>query len=285
MNDSTQTETFRPSEGSANFAQSEDENMDTFARFDAPQPPPVHLMGETLGELAPKKGAARVLEIALIVLFSILLLVLALGISLSFVASEPVNRALIDYVQTDADGDQLQAFQNISRETLHFVLVLPFETAREMRIDMNDVELIGADYYSDNEISHLVDVRVIFGWAILLTFVLLPLSAIAITLARDKLITRKTLLSAGILTIVFPVLLGAIMLLAFGPFFIYLHELFFPQGNWQFYSGSLLIRTFPELYWQGAGVVWMLFLLLVGFIFILLSRFSGKKRPKHVHKS
>ena len=64
------------------------------------------------------------------------------------------------------------------------------------------------------------------------------------------------LLSAGLLTIVLFLLVGAAAFIDFDAFFTLFHGLFFTQGTWTFWYKSLLICSLPENFWIGMGILW-----------------------------
>jgi uncharacterized membrane protein len=115
-------------------------------------------------------------------------------------------------------------------------------------------------YFSPDEISHLLDVallyqkvRLIFGGAAIFC-----LSVLIIERARKHIDRRAFLYAArGLASVGIFVSLAVIF---FTTFFLRFHELFFPQGNWAFPEQSLLIASFPELFWRicVAGVLVML---------------------------
>jgi uncharacterized membrane protein len=42
----------------------------------------------------------------------------------------------------------------------------------------------------------------------------------------------------------------AFVVLAFYPFFVFFHNVFFESGTWTFYWSDTLIRLFPARFWQ-----------------------------------
>jgi uncharacterized membrane protein len=87
------------------------------------------------------------------------------------------------------------------------------------------------------------------------------------------------LLASGIACLALPLAVGVSLWLNFNRTFVFFHEVFFPQGNWQFSEASLLITTYPGHFWQAAGLLWMAAFLIIGAILILLSRFCGEFAP------
>jgi uncharacterized membrane protein len=66
------------------------------------------------------------------------------------------------------------------------------------------------------------------------------------------------------------VVIGVVGYFAFDALFTLFHEVFFPQGNWEFPPNSNMIRLYPYAFWQltavalgvlcvlGGGAVWWL---------------------------
>lgn len=108
----------------------------------------------------------------------------------------------------------------------------------------------GLQYFNSNEISHLNDVRVLLS-RILLLFYISSMLFIIFTLlliekswkAFIKNLSLIMLISSAFVLI----FLAALYMLAtnFSYLFENFHYLFFPQGNWAFPEGSLIITIFP----------------------------------------
>lgn len=100
--------------------------------------------------------------------------------------------------------------------------------------------------YTENEISHLNDVkRVIQNTEIIFYTLLLILTLIFTYHHKDQKQIRKLLKYGGITTISFIGLILIFFILSFNFLFTFFHKIFFPQGNWTFPLNSQLIATFP----------------------------------------
>ena len=133
----------------------------------------------------------------------------------------------------------------------------------------------------DESVQHLYDVRAVFVqlWnvarVLLVILVLLLTSSFWFKWGRwIRLSTRM----ASWMCLVLPVLVGFIVLVAFGPLFHLFHEILFPQGNWQFPSDSLLIQVFPQLFWVVSALFLLAFILIVGVLFRLLTLKSSESK-------
>lgn len=105
---------------------------------------------------------------------------------------------------------------------------------------------------TDGELSHLADVRSVFGLGarvlagaiLLLTLTMVP-GPPGARCARLQAAAGRALVAGACLAAVL-VALGA---LAFEPLFAGFHAIFFAAGTWVFPADSLLIVTFPERFW------------------------------------
>ena len=92
---------------------------------------------------------------------------------------------------------------------------------------------------------------------------------------------RKRLLKyGGVSTVVFVGVVLMFSLVAFKYTFTFFHQIFFPQGNWQFAVDSLLIQTFPLEFFISISRNIFLLTLGLGILFIVISYLL-----KHDHKS
>lgn len=133
----------------------------------------------------------------------------------------------------------------------------------------------GTPIYNDNELSHMEDVKsVVTGMRIALAVSMLVLLTIVIIGVRKG--WRSELLLAfrnggwGVIGLIAAILL--FVLLSFDQLFTWFHELFFQQGNWQFYTSDTLIRLFPMRFWQDAFIFVGILSLIFGVLLIVFSR-------------
>jgi len=235
-----------------------------------------HLLSDPLDNFAPKRGVRFALEIAATVLLSIVLVLACLGTALSLVTFAPLNTQLVGLVHSENGDVVIGAYQNVAADTLRYVSTLPIETAPALQVHAEDIAILNQQPFTANELSHLTDVRILLGGSLLLTYTLVVVSMVAIVALRKLQLARRSLLAAGITCLALPLVGGAFMFFAFDPTFVLFHEVFFPQGNWEFPTTSLIISTFPGEYWRLVGMLWMGFFLIGGLILIGLSRFCGK---------
>lgn len=94
------------------------------------------------------------------------------------------------------------------------------------------------DVFSEKEIVHLEDVRVVINRLIISLMVLLLLFITLLNYAEDK---RKIFFCGGIIAILLPLL----FFLPFDTLFTQMHNLFFAEGSWVFDAGALLVNLYP----------------------------------------
>jgi len=235
-----------------------------------------HLLHNPIGNFAKKRDLRFYLRIAATIFFTAMLVVASLGAALAFVAFQPTNAELIAFAHAGYPPEEIMARQTVAAEILRYVTTLPFETASTVEISQADLDVLRQWSLGEYELCHLSDVRILLGRSLLLAYILIPASAVIIWLNRNHQFVRHSLLAAGIICIVLPLIASVFLYFFFQPTFLFFHEVFFPQGNWQFAPETLLISTLPERYWQASGLLWMTIFMLSGLILTGLSRFCGK---------
>ena len=108
--------------------------------------------------------------------------------------------------------------------------------------------------FTEDEYSHMADVRRVFEGAKLLIPAGLFVMAIRLQRARSRSaaamfrLVRDGAIGAGVAVAV----VGIAAAIAFDAAFLLFHQLFFPQGNFLFDPAtSNLLRLYPDWYWQG----------------------------------
>ncbi len=142
--------------------------------------------------------------------------------------------------------------------------------------------------FTANEVSHLYDVRNLLSWifvtyyASILLFIILTLLLVRRNIASILYNTGLIFIASSTLSMAFI----AFLYLAgrnFPVLFENFHVVFFPQGNYSFASGSLLITLFPSGFFYDffvgiitCSVIMAVTLLLVGLFFIFVLKFTRK---------
>lgn len=146
------------------------------------------------------------------------------------------------------------------------------EPAPEVIHLLEELRLPGTDQplYNESEISHMIDVKVVAdGMRNVATIAgLIVVIGLAIQLipARTRPYGWRTLMMAGLATIILLALIALSILLFWDVFFVQFHELLFPPGTWTFAYTDSLIRLFPEQFWFDIGVLITVTTLLLGIL-------------------
>jgi integral membrane protein (TIGR01906 family) len=132
--------------------------------------------------------------------------------------------------------------------------------------------------YTESEQSHLQDVQKVMNFIdYLFYFSLLVITLIITYYKKDKQQLKKLFFYAGITVILVVGIILLLSLLNFNSSFTLFHKIFFPQGNWIFPLNSLLIQTFPLQFFTSISRNIFITTLILGIIFILLSKWLIKR--------
>lgn len=136
--------------------------------------------------------------------------------------------------------------------------------------------------YTENEISHLQDVQRLVEFAKYYFIFLLVVEIVLLILIyqTDKKEFYQPFLYSGLASFIFIFLVLSFILTDFETIFTLFHKIFFPQGNWQFASGSLLTSFFPESFFYKIATEIFVKSIIFSIIFIVLGFFLRKKSVK-----
>jgi integral membrane protein (TIGR01906 family) len=110
----------------------------------------------------------------------------------------------------------------------------------------------GSPAFDGRELTHMRDVRRLFGAALRLQLVVLVgLAVLALAFARTRFrtVVPTGLLAGALSTLAIAVLAVPVILLGFDGFFTRFHEVFFTGDSWRFSTADTLIRLYPERFW------------------------------------
>ena len=110
----------------------------------------------------------------------------------------------------------------------------------------------GAPAFGERELTHMQDVRTLFGAALRAQLVaLIAIAALGLLLLRTRLRTAVPagLLAGSLATLAIAVLAVPVILLGFDGFFVRFHEIFFSGDSWEFSNADTLIRIYPQQFW------------------------------------
>ncbi len=115
----------------------------------------------------------------------------------------------------------------------------------------------GEKLFTDSEVSHMADVKLVilssFGAGLLL--IILSIIAILYLRKRSNGGIRRGLFAGSIVTLVIIIGLAVLAALSWQQFFTEFHRIFFANGTWTFSLEDTLIRLFPGQFWIDAGIV------------------------------
>jgi len=122
------------------------------------------------------------------------------------------------------------------------------------------------EIFNEDETSHLEDVKGVInnGTKFLIIITLLLITLFSFTKKEE---IKKILLYSGILNLALPL---PFIFLPFQSTFLKFHQLFFPQGNFNFPINSTLIQFYPESFFIAATIQIMITIALISIVLIIL---------------
>jgi integral membrane protein (TIGR01906 family) len=135
------------------------------------------------------------------------------------------------------------------------------EPADEVIYLLEDLRLSGTDrpLYNEAEIDHMIDVKNVADAMKRIAYIAggIVLVGLAVLLVprATRLFGWRTLMLAGLGTVIILGVIALSILIAWPIFFVQFHELLFPPGTWTFAYTDSLIRLFPEQFWFDIGVL------------------------------
>lgn len=110
----------------------------------------------------------------------------------------------------------------------------------------------GSTAFDGRELSHMDDVRRVFGGALRLQLaVVVALAAAALGLRRRLgWVVPAGLAGGAVATLMLAVVAIPVILLGFDGFFVRFHGLFFEGDSWRFSATDTLLRLYPERFWS-----------------------------------
>jgi len=113
----------------------------------------------------------------------------------------------------------------------------------------------GTAVFNERELKHMVDAKDVVQKALVVWYVtLLGLLGLGLWAWRGDWLNefRRACARGGWLTIILVGLIVFLVLIAFGVFFVFFHQVFFDPGTWIFRYSDTFIRLFPERFWRDA---------------------------------
>ena len=113
------------------------------------------------------------------------------------------------------------------------------------------------EFFKEDELSHMQDAKNAFNAAIGIGIACLALAAAGIVylLLHAPKIIAKGLITGNLVYICILVITGIIAAVFFEPIFILFHQIFFPQGNWNFGYTNMMIFMQENLFLNAMVIV------------------------------
>ncbi|MFC0582040.1 TIGR01906 family membrane protein [Micrococcoides hystricis] len=219
-------------------------------------------------------GFAKTLQVLLAIFYPLVLLV---G-TLKLVASPLL--LLISYNRPGFPADEY-GFSTADRLTYgSYPLDYLFNTADTRYL--SELNLDGQPLFRPEEVQHMADVKLIMVITMLSGLLLLILSLLMVWYLRRNYpgAIRRATFAGGIGLLALVIALAVAVVVGFTGFFNWFHEVFFPQGNWQFYLDDTLIRLYPEQFWLDAIILWGALLLIALLVTFLASWPTRARRER-----
>jgi integral membrane protein (TIGR01906 family) len=135
--------------------------------------------------------------------------------------------------------------------------------------------------YTDRELSHMEDVKVLFQHMLIAHDDLLVVFAVILLItwrAKKFKSGLRAFSRGGWITLGLIAIILVFVVLSFNNLFTWFHELFFTGNSWLFLYTDSLIRLFPIQLWQDA-FIWMgVFTSILALIFGVFGRMYGKEK-------
>lgn len=116
----------------------------------------------------------------------------------------------------------------------------------------------GTPAFNARELAHMHDVRVVFRRALRLQTVLaigLLVLTVGLWRTRYRTLVPTGLVTGGVVTVIFALVVAPFVLLGFDDVFVRFHELFFEGDSWRFAADDTLLRIYPERFWADTGAI------------------------------
>lgn len=159
------------------------------------------------------------------------------------------------------------------------------EPAGEVIYLLEDMVLPGTDrpVYNSSEISHMIDVKhvadAIRTVATVSGVIVVAGLAVLLVPAATRSFGWRTMMLAGLFTVIALATIALFILLAWPLFFVQFHELLFPPGTWTFAYSDSLIRLFPEQFWFEIGILISVGTLLEGALLAVVGYLMWRRSP------
>lgn len=145
----------------------------------------------------------------------------------------------------------------------------------------------GSRLFLQSEVQHMTDVKHVMIAVMCAATVMLLLALLASrTLAtRAPGTIRRSLFGGSMSTLVLMVALGVVAALGWESSFTNFHQLFFPQGNWQFRMSDTLIRLYPPQFWVDAAITVAFVVFALTVLLLVFTWPTAYRKAKAEHRA
>ncbi|EXF24199.1 membrane protein [Nesterenkonia sp. AN1] len=140
----------------------------------------------------------------------------------------------------------------------------------------------GEQLFTDGEVSHMIDVKFVVLWAMLIGVILLVITLILALLLRAWRPggTARGLFAGAWVTLGIIIAVAVLAIIDWQLFFAEFHRIFFADGTWTFPADSTLIQLYPEQFWIDAGVAVVALAVLFAVILLIATWPTRRRRAR-----
>lgn len=147
---------------------------------------------------------------------------------------------------------------------------------------LGELQVDGEALFTQEEVSHMTDVKFLMTGAMLAGVILLVLVVLFALMLRSW---RPGGLARGVfagswVTLALIVGVGVLAFLDWDGFFTGFHEVFFEEGTWTFAADSTLIRLYPGQFWIDAGIAALVVIVVITILCLILTWPTKRRRER-----
>ncbi|MCH8563830.1 DUF1461 domain-containing protein [Nesterenkonia sp. YGD6] len=140
----------------------------------------------------------------------------------------------------------------------------------------------GEQLFTEGEVAHMVDVKFVVLWAMLIGVLLLVITLILALLLRAWRPggVARGLFAGAWVTLGLIIAVAVLAIIDWQLFFAEFHRIFFADGTWTFPTDSTLIQLYPEQFWIDAGVAVVALAVLFALILLIATWPTRRRRAR-----
>ncbi|MFD1347075.1 TIGR01906 family membrane protein, partial [Nesterenkonia halotolerans] len=144
---------------------------------------------------------------------------------------------------------------------------------------LGDLAPGGEALFTAEEVSHMVDVKFVLFWVMIIGLALLVITLILAMLLRAWRPggVARGLFAGAWVTLGIIIAVAVLAIIDWQFFFAEFHRIFFADGTWTFPAESMLIQLYPEQFWIDAGIAVVALAVLFSLI-LLIATWPTKRR-------